>query len=314
MSRKSRQAMIDRKGSKLSLVRQCSLLDISRGSVYYRPTPAKAQDLDLDLMALMDRQYMKTPFYGSRRMRVWLSGQGHPVGRDKTKRLMRLADLEAVYRRPNTSRPTPEHRVYPYLLRGMKIDRVDQVWTADITYIPMGRCFLYLVAIMDWYSRYALAWRLSNTLEVGFCVEALGEAFSNGKPEIFNTDQGSQFTSAAFTGVLLERGIQVSMDGKGRYLDNIIVERLWRSIKYEEVYLKAYKDGTEAKQGIGAYLDFYNQERPHQALGYRTPRETYQGEQPTKGLEEPEVVLLPGVQTTPPAAGDSLNLAPLLFK
>ncbi len=312
MSRKSRQAMIDRKGSKLSLVRQCSLLDISRGSVYYRPTPAKAQDLDL--MALMDRQYMKTPFYGSRRMRVWLSGQGHPVGRDKTKRLMRLADLEAVYRRPNTSRPTPEHRVYPYLLRGMKIDRVDQVWTADITYIPMARGFLYLVAIMDWYSRYALAWRLSNTLEVGFCVEALGEAFSNGKPEIFNTDQGSQFTSAAFTGVLLERGIQVSMDGKGRYLDNIIVERLWRSIKYEEVYLKAYKDGTEAKRGIGSYLDFYNRERPHQALGYRTPQETYEGEQPRERPEDQGAVLLPGVRTTPLAAEHSLNLAPLLFK
>ncbi len=227
---------------------------------------------------------------------------------------MRLADLEAVYRRPNTSRPTPEHRVYPYLLRGMKIDRVDQVWTADITYIPMARGFLYLVAIMDWYSRYLLAWRLSNTLEVGFCVEALEEAFGNGKPEIFNTDQGSQFTSAAFTGALLERGIQVSMDGKGRYLDNIIVERLWRSIKYEEVYLKAYKDGTEAKQGIGSYLDFYNRERPHQALGYRTPQETYEGEQPRERPEDQGAVLLPGVQTTPLAAEDSLNLAPLLFR
>ena len=288
------------------------MLAISRGSVYYRPTPAKAQDLDL--MALMDRQYMKTPFYGSRRMRVWLSGQGHPVGRDKTKRLMRLADLEAVYRRPDTSRPTPEHRVYPYLLRGMKIDRVDQVWTADITYIPMARGFLYLVAIMDWYSRYALAWRLSNTLEVGFCVEALGEAFSNGKPEIFNTDQGSQFTSAAFTGVLLERGIQVSMDGKGRYLDNIIVERLWRSIKYEEVYLKAYKDGTEAKQGIGAYLGFYNRERPHQALGYRTPQEVFQEEHSGKRSPDQEAVLIPGIQTTPLAAEDSLILAQMLLK
>ena len=181
---------------------------------------------------------------------------------------MRLAGLEAVFRRPNTSKATPEHRVYPYLLKGMKIDRINQAWTADITYIPMARGFLYLVAIMDWYSRYVLAWRLSNTLEVAFCVNALEEALSKGKPKIFNTNQGSQFTSPASTGTLLERGIQVSMDGKGRYLDNIFVERLWRSIKYEEVYLKAYKDGTEAKQGIGAYLDFYNRERPHQALGY----------------------------------------------
>jgi len=312
MSRRQRQAMIDRQGSKLPLVRQCSLLDISRGSVYYRPTPARTGDLDL--MPLMDRQYMKTPFYGSRRMKVWLRGQGQPVGRDRTRRLMRLAGLEAVYRRPNTSRPTPEHRVYPYLLKGMKIDGVDQVWTADITYIPMARGFLYLVAIMDWYSRYVLAWRLSNTLEVGFCVDALEEALGKGKPEIFNTDQGSQFTSAAFTGALLERGIQVSMDGKGRYLDNIIVERLWRSIKYEEGYLKAYKDGTEAKQGIGAYLDFYNRERPHQALGYRTPQETYQGEQSTRRRGGQEEVLTPGVETTLPAARDSLNLAPLLFK
>ena len=178
----------------------------------------------------------------------------------------------------------------------------------------MARGFLYLVAIMDWYSRYVLAWRLSNTLEVGFCVDALEEALGKGKPEIFNTDQGSQFTSAAFTGALLERGIQVSMDGKGRYLDNIIVERLWRSIKYEEVYLKAYKDGTEAKQGIGAYLDFYNPERPHQALGYRTPQETYQGEQSTKRRGGQEEVLTPGVETTLPAARDSLDLAPLLFK
>ena len=177
-----------------------------------------------------------------------------------------------------------------------------------------SRGFLYLVAIMDWYSRYVLAWRLSNTLEVGFCVDALEEALGKGKPEIFNTDQGSQFTSAAFTGALLERGIQVSMDGKGRYLDNIIVERLWRSIKYEEVYLKAYKDGTEAKQGIGAYLDFYNRERPHQALGYRTPQETYQGEQSTKRRGGQEEVLTPGVETTLPAARDSLDLAPLLFK
>ena len=190
-------------------------------------------------MALMNRQYLKTPFYGSRRMKAWLRGQGHPVGRKKVRRLMGLMGLEAIYRRPNTSKPTPEHRVYPYLLKGVKINRVNQVWTADITYIPMARGFLYLVAVMDWYSRYVLAWRLSNTPEVDFCVEALEEALSKGKPEIFNTDQGSQFTSEAYTGILLEQGIQVSMDGKGRYTDNIFMERLWRSIKYEEVYLKA---------------------------------------------------------------------------
>ena len=320
MSRKSRQAMIDRQGSKLSLVRQCSLLDISRGSVYYRPTPARAGDLDL--MALMDRQYMKTPFYGSRRMKIWLGGQDRPVGRDKTRRLMGLAGLEAVYRRPNTSRPTPEHRVYPYLLRGMTIDQVNQVWTSDITYIPMARGFLYLVAIMDWHSRYVLTWKLSNTLEADFCVEALEEALNKGKPEVFNTDQGSQFTSAAFTGALLGRDIQVSpdeygtfgMDGKGRYLDNILVERLWRSIKYEEVYLKAYKDGAEAKQGIGAYLDFYNRERPHQALGYRTPQEVFQQGQPREEAEGPKVDLIPEIQTAPLAAEDSLNLDSLLFR
>ena len=218
---------------------------------------------------------------------------------------MRLMGLEAIYRRPNTSKPTPEHRIYHYLLKGVKIYRVNQVWTADITYIPMAQGFLYLVAIMDWYSRYVLSWRLSNTLEVEFCVEALEDALGKAKPEIFNTDQGSQFTSEAFTGILLEQGIQISMDGKGRYSDNIFVERLWRSIKYEEVYLKAYQNGTEARKGIGAYLDFYNRERPHQALGYRTPSEVFQGEQ---------VALIAAVETLPLAAEDSLNLASSLSK
>jgi putative transposase len=256
-------------------------------------------------MALMYRQYLKIPFYGSRRMKAWLRGQGHPVGRKKIRRMMRLMGLEAIYRRPNTSKPTPEHRVYPYLLKGVKIYRVNQVWTADITYIPIARGFLYLVAIMDWYSRYVLAWRLSNTLEVDFCVEALESALGKAKPEIFNTDQGSQFTSEAFTGILLEQGIQISMDGKGRYTDNIFVERLWRSIKYEEVYLKAYKNGTEARKEIGAYLDFYNRERPHHALGYRTPGEVFQEEQ---------VALLAAVETLPMVAEDSLDLASSLSK
>ena len=222
----------------LSLACQCALLGISRSSLYYQPTQAKVKDLEL--MTLMDRQYLKTPFYGSRRMSVWLRREGYLVNRKRVRRLMRVMGIEAIYRRPNTSRPSPENKVYPYLLRGLEVSRVNQVWMADITYIPMARGFLYLVAIMDWYSRYVLAWRLSNTLDADFCVDALEEARRQGKPQIFNTDQGSQFTSEAFTSMLLEHGIRISMDGKGRYIDNIFVERLWRSVKYEEVYLKAY--------------------------------------------------------------------------
>ena len=307
MSRKERQVMIDRQHNQLSLVRQCTLLDISRGSVYYQPTPARTEDLEL--MALMDRQYLKTPFYGSRRMKVWLCGQGHPVGRGKVRRLMRAMGLEAIYRHPNTSKPAPEHRVYPYLLKGVDVNRVNQVWAADITYIPMAKGFLYLIAIMDWHSRYVLSWQLSNTMDVDFCVQALEEALCKGQPEIFNTDQGSQFTSDAFTGALRDQGIQVSMDGKGRYLDNIFVERLWRSVKYEEVYLKAYQNGTEARKGIDAYLDFYNQERPHQALGYRTPGQVFEEGLPGKCLQDREVVLSSNGETPSMVARDSLNLA-----
>ena len=265
MSRSQRRAMIDREEPKLSLVRQCALLGISRSSLYYLPTEAGTEDLEL--MALIDQQYLKTPFYDSRRMTAWLRNHGHRVNRKRVRRLMQLIGLEAIYRRPNTSKPNPGHKVYPYLLRGLEINRVNQVWATDITYIPMARGFLYLMAIMDWHSRYVLAWRLSNTLEVDFCVAALEEALSKGRPQIFNTDQGSQFTSEAFTSMLLAQGVQVSMDGRGRCMDNVFVERLWRSIKYEEVYLKAYQNGTEARKGIGAYLAFYNQERPHQALG-----------------------------------------------
>lgn len=312
MSRSQRLGMIDRERPELSLVRQCSLLGVSRSSLYYQPVPASAEDLEL--MALLDRQYLRTPFYGSRKMTAWLRAQGYQVNRKRVRRLMQAMGLEAIYRRPNTSKPAPDHQVYPYLLKGLEINRVNQVWTADITYLPMARGFLYLVAIMDWHSRYVLAWRLSNTLEVDFCVEALAEALSKGTPEIFNTDQGSQFTSDAFTGMLLEQGIQISMDGKGRYTDNIFVERLWRSIKYEEVYLKAYQSGSEARSGIGAYLDFYNQERPHQALGYRTPREVFEAGQQNRCLQEQEEVLLSGVDTFPLAAEDSLNLALSLSK
>ena len=307
MSRSQRRAMLDREHPKLSLVRQCALLDISRSSLYYQATEASAQDLEL--MALMDRQYLKTPFYGSRRMTVCLRAQGHTVNRKRVRRLMRLMGLEAIYRRPNTSQPSPRHRVYPYLLKGLEVHRVNQVWAADITYIPMARGFLYLVAIMDWHSRYVLAWRLSNTLEVDFCLEALEEALRQGKPEVFNTDQGSQFTSEAFTGMLLAQGIQVSMDGKGRCTDNVFVERLWRSIKYEEVYLKAYQNGSEARKGIGAYLAFYNQERPHQALGYRTPGQVFQEEGPGRCLLEHPGALSSGQGLRDIPAVDSLILA-----
>ena len=258
MSRRRRLAMVDRGHPKLSVVKQCRLLQLSRSSVYYRPTSTKPADLEL--MAGMDRQYLNTPYYGSRRMTAWLRIQGYLVNR-----------------KPNTSKPAPEHRIYPYLLKGVAVDRVNHVWAADITYLPMSRGFLYMVAIMDWHSRYVLAWKLSNTLEADFCIDALKEALSKGQPEIFNTDQGSQFTSEAFSGLLLERGIKISMDGKGRYLDNIFVERLWRSVKYEEVYLKAYSNGSEARRGIDAYLELYNRERPHQSLGYRTPAQVFTG-------------------------------------
>jgi putative transposase len=307
MNRSLRQAMIDRGHKQLSLVRQCALLNISRASVYYRPVSTRAEDLEL--MARMDRQYLKTPFYGSRRMKAWLLAEGYLVSRSKVRRLMRLMGLEAIYRRPNTSKPAPGHRVYPYLLKGVDVNRVDQVWAADITYIPMAQGFLYLVAIMDWHSRHVLAWKLSNTMDTDFCVTALEAALGKGRPEVFNTDQGAQFTSDAFTQTLQERGIRVSMDGKGRYLDNIFVERLWRSIKYEEVYLKAYQTVAEARAGINTYLEFYNRQRPHQSLGYRTPAEVYQKGQEEKRVAAQEAGPTLGLVKPSVGAGDSLNLA-----
>ena len=226
-------------------------------------------------MNLIDRQYLVTPFYGARKIAAWLKSQGQRVNRKRVRRLMCLMGLKAIYRRPRTSKPAPGHKLYPYLLGGTKITRPNQVWAADITYIPMARGFLYLVAIIDWYSRYVLSWRLSNTLDADFCVEALEEALSKGRPEIFNTDQGSQFTSEAFTGLLEQHGVRISMDGKGSYNDNLFIERLWRTVKYEEVYLKAYQDARDARIGLGSYFRFYNTERPHQALGYRTPAEVF---------------------------------------
>src|SRR5947199_3853066 len=267
MSRAERLALIDRHDPALPVTRQCGLMTVSRSSVYRRPAPAS--DEDLAIMALIDRQYLARPYYGSRRMAAWLATQGHVVNRKRVERLMRLAGLVAIYQRPNTSKPAAAHKIYPYLLGRLSIERVNQVWCADVTYIPMAKGFLYLVVIMDWVSRAVLAWRLSNTLGAEFCVEALEEAlFQYGRPEIFNTDQGSQFTSNDFTGTLERHEVTISMDGKGRYMDNIFVERLWRSLKYEEVYLNAYASVAEAKAGIGAWLEFYNEERQHQSLRY----------------------------------------------
>jgi putative transposase len=258
----------------LSLSRQCQLLGLSRAALYYRPV--EVSGYELELMALIDRQYLRTPFYGSRRMTAWLRTQSHLINRKRVQRLMGLMGLEVIYQRPRTSRPAPGHRTYPYLLRGLAIERVNQVWAADITYIPMACGFLYLVAVMDWVSRYVLAWRLSNLLDASFCIEALEEALSQGRPEIFNTDQGSQFTDEDFTGVLGAHGVAISMDGRGRFSDNIFVERLWRSLKYEEIYLRAYESVAEARQGITGYFNFYNHERLHQALGYRAPRQVFE--------------------------------------
>jgi putative transposase len=267
--------MIDRRHPSLSVVRQCQLLSISRSGLYYRPRAVSAEDMTL--MKLIDRQYLVTPFYGARRMVAWLKSQHYVVNRKRIRRLMRLMGLKAIYRRPRTSVPATGHKVYPYLLNGLQITRPNQVWAADVTYIPMARGFMYLVVIMDWYSRYVLSWRLSNTLEADFCVDTLEEALRKGRPDIFNSDQGSQFTSQEFIQVLERHNIRISMDGSGSYTDNLFIERLWRTVKYEEVYLKAYKDGKDARIGIGSYFSFYDTQRPHQALGYRTPAEVFEG-------------------------------------
>ena len=246
---------------------------MSRSSLYYRPRGASAEDLSLT--GESDRQYLETPFFGSRRMKAWLERRGMPVSRKRVQRLMPAMGLRAIYRRPSTSRRAPEHPVYPYLPRNVRITLPSQVWASDITYLPMARGFLYLAAVMDWHSRYVLAWRLSNTMEAGFCAEAPEEALTKGQPEVFNTDQGSQFTSLEFTQVLRDRGVRISMDEKGRYQENIFVERLWRTVKYEEVNLKAYASVPEAQRELADYFRFYNGLRPHQALGYRTPAEVF---------------------------------------
>lgn len=270
----------------LSIRQQCGLLGLNRSTAYY--TPAAETEENLCLMRRIDEQYLRTPFYGSRRMAVWLAQEGFVVNRKRVQRLMRLMDIEAIYPRPRTTEVAAEHRKFPYLLRGREITRPDEVWAADITYIPMSGGYMYLVAIIDWYSRYVLAWRLSNSLESSFCIEVLEEALSERRPEIFNTDQGVQFTSRQFTGRLEAAGVAISMDGKGRALDNVFVERLWRSVKYEYVYLHDHSAVVPLRGGLGTYLNFFNRERPHQSLGYRTPWDVYRG-----------VVVVPGPKARP---------------
>jgi len=268
--------MIERDESPLSVRAQCKLLGVNRSMLYHQRCGLK--ESDVAVMHLMDEQYTRTPYYGVERMTAWLHRLGIGIGHNRVRRLLRLMGMEAVYPKPRLSRPGgPEHRLWPYLLRGLAIDRPNQVWASDITYIRLWRGFVYLVAVMDWYSRYVLSWSLSTTLDAWFCVEALRRALAVGRPEIFNTDQGSQFTSEAFTGILQEAGVAISMDGQGRAFDNIFVERLWRSVKYEEVYIKDYGVVDEARRGLSDYFALYNTERLHQSLGYKTPAEVYFG-------------------------------------
>ena len=277
MSAPDRRALVDRNHSDLSVRRQCELLGVARSGVY-RPPQAANDDDDLALMRRIDELFTAWPFLGSRRMTAMLRAEGHAINRKRVRRLMRRIGIAALGPKPRLSKPAPGHRIFPYLLRGLAIERPNQVWCADITYIPIGRGFLYLVAIMDWASRAVLAWRLSNTMDVSFCVSALEEALTRfGTPEIFNTDQGSQFTSAAFTGALAAAGIRISMDGRGRWMDNVFIERLWRSLKHEDIYLKGYADGREAHAGIASWFTFYNTRRPHQALAHRTPMTVWCG-------------------------------------
>ena len=258
----------------LPKTRRCELLNVARSSAYYQPELVSAQDLVL--MRLIDEIHLQYPFYGSRRLRNELEVRGHTVNRKRVQRLMRQMDLTALYPRRRTSQPGKGHKIYPYLLRHLNIDRANQVWATDITYCPMAKGFMYLVAIMDWHSRRVLSWRVSNTLDTHFCVEALEEALQRfGAPEIFNTDQGSQFTSEAFTDVLKDKGVAISMDGKGRWVDNVFVERLWRSVKYEDLYLHAYETPAQLRTGLGRYFEFYNTRRRHSALDRRTPDAVY---------------------------------------
>jgi putative transposase len=271
-----RREWIEPKHLMLSIARQCALVGVSRSSYYYEPLGAEREE-NLNLMRVLDRLYLKRPFYGVPRMTDWLRELGYRVNHKRVERLMRLMGLQATLPGPHTSQPHPEHVIYPYLLRDLKVERPNQVWCADITYVPMRRGSLDLVAVMDWFSRSVLSWELSNTLEVAFCVEALERALAQGCPDIFNTDQGSQFTAEQFTGFLERAGVTISMDGRGRAMDNVMGERLWRTVKYEDIYLRDYANGVELRLGLGRYFRFYNTERPHQGLGKRTPAEVHFG-------------------------------------
>ena len=265
----------------MSVRQQCELLGLHRATAYY--TPVGETEENLCLMRRIDEQYLKTPFYGSRRMVIELARQGLAVNRKRVQRLMRIMDIEAIYPRPRTTESAAEHRKFPYLLRNRRITKPDEVWAADITYIPMTQGYMYLVAIIDWHSRYVLAWRLSNSLESSFCMEVLDEALEDRQPEIFNTDQGVQFTSRKFTGRLEAAGVNISMDGKGRALDNVFIERLWWSVKYEYVYLHDHPTVSSLHRGLGNYLEFFNRQRPHQSLAYHTPWDVYRGAQVVRG-------------------------------
>jgi putative transposase len=276
MSMKQRKRLIEAELREPSISRQCQLLSLNRSTFYYAPAPTNAEELAL--MRQIDEQYLKTPFYGSRSMARHFRRQGRTINRKRIQRLMRRMGIEAVYPKPHTSRPHPEHRVYPYLLRDLSVEHANQVWAADITYVPMSRGSMYLVAVMDWHSRKILSWRVSNTLDSEFCTQALQEALDRyGSPEIFNTDQGAQFTSIAFTQILKDRGVAISMDGRGRCQDNIFVERLWWTLKHNYLYLHAFESGTELREGLAAWVRFYNHERGHSSLDDRTPDEVYYG-------------------------------------
>ncbi len=266
---------------KLSIRRQCTLLSLTRSTLYYQPRGESAENLKF--MSIIDKQFLQTPWYGSRQMARHMQREGHRCGRHRVRRLMRLMRLVPIYQEPDTSKKNPAHKIYPYLLKDLAITRPNQVWCTDITYIRMERGFLYLVAVMDWYSRKVLSWRLSNTMDAGFCIEALKEALATyGPPEIFNSDQGSQFTSTEFTDVLKEAGVKISMDGRGRWIDNRMIERLWRSLKYECVYLNAFETGSEARRGIGAWINYYNEKRPHSSHHLLTPAEAYAKQEPLR--------------------------------
>jgi putative transposase len=284
LTKEEKLKMLDKEDTRYSVREQCRILGINRSGLYYEPVPVSKETLEI--MALLDEEHTRHPFYGVKKMTKFLKSKGYKIGKDKVRTLLRSMGLEAIYPKPNTSMPNKQHKIYPYLLKDVEVMRPNQVWSADITYVRLEEGFVYLVAIIDWYSRYVLSWRLSNSLDASFCVEALEDALKYGKPETFNTDQGCQFTSEAFTGILERNGILISMDAKGRVFDNIFTERLWRTVKYEDIYLKGYRNIPETKTGLGLYFEFYNNERYHQSLDYKTPVEIFAGEKLSTELTE----------------------------